>query len=223
MVMPKPLTQVDVLVAVDVPDLRALARALDDDLVDDLLPVAAGSPLPRADRPARRGRVCVRAFGQRRARIDALGQSLDVVLLPRREGIAPAPGEARSRHRRSAGRSVGSADRRFRFRSRRLAVQRAQLFGEQRLHGFELGAKESSGRAAGRFRGRCRECGDGGRLRRQDLLEMRGQRRHRCRLVQQLPEGDLRPELLFDGAGELVPAAGSRSRARRTPPLGRCR
>ena len=97
--------QVDILVAVDVADLRALG-SLGDDRIDELLPFT-----PEARRRARIGQhvaVALRArLGQRRACIDALGQSLDVVLLPRREGVAPAPGEARSRHRRSAGRPVG--------------------------------------------------------------------------------------------------------------------
>ncbi|HKH67551.1 MAG TPA: hypothetical protein VKA75_09295 [Reyranella sp.] len=53
-------------------------------------------------------------------------------------------------------------------------MQRVQLLGEQRLHGLELGAKESNGRAAGRFRDQCRERAGGGRLRRQDPLKMRG-------------------------------------------------
>ena len=212
--------QVDVFVAVDVPDLRSLG-ARGQDRIDQLLPLPA-----EARGGARIGQhraILLRArLGERHAPVQPAHQLLDIVALGIGERARALgrrrPVEAharlaligRYRQRRQC------AGRRGRRRGRRASLEGAQLLGEQGVHRLQLRLDEGGERVgrrwgAARHRGgdlrrhrrcglRCRRCLVG----RQEPVEMRREQRHRRYVLQQLPEGDLGLELPLQRARDLA-------------------
>ena len=173
----KAVDQVDILVAVYIPEFRPLGPRADD-RIDQFLPILAeacrGSwiGVHRAI-PLRHG------LGKRRAFVQSADQAFDIIALGvGQSGRTPAHGWTVHAH---AG--IGVV-RRFRC-GRRLDERRECLIRRR------IGARHQR---------RCRQY----RFGRQGRLEMGGEQRRRRQLLQQLPERDAYLELLLKGAGDLA-------------------